>query len=130
MKKFVVSILAIFYLGVSSGATVYFHYCMGQLVESGLVSKKSSKCSKCGMKAAGTKACCKHESKRINIDSVQKLAGYSKQFQICSTDLIRNKYFSFREIYTSSLTKEPPHSNAPPNSDKAPVFIFNCNFRI
>lgn len=130
MKKFIVTILAVFYLGVSSGTTVYFHYCMGQLVESALVSKESQKCSKCGMKAGSTRDCCKHESKQVKIDNAQKLADYSYQFKSFSTDLIWNRYVALPEIYTSSLTEEQPLSNAPPNTDNTPLFIRNCNFRI
>ncbi|WP_200864732.1 hypothetical protein [Arcticibacter svalbardensis] len=36
MKKFFVTLFVVFYLGVSSGATMHFHYCMGQLVDMGL----------------------------------------------------------------------------------------------
>ena len=130
MKTFIVTILAVFYLGVSSGATVYFHYCMGQLIESGLSSKESQKCIGCGMKPGSTKDCCKHESKQVKIDSTQKLADYSFQFKTFSTDLIWNRHIALPEIYTSSLTEEQPLSNAPPDADKTPVFIRNCNFRI
>ena len=130
MKKVIVTVLAVFYLGVSSGATVYFHYCMGQLVESGLVSKEYQKCSKCGMKAGSAKDCCKHESKQVKIDNAQKLAAYSFHFQTFITDLAWNKYIAIPEIYVSSLTEEQPLSNAPPDTDSTPVFIRNCNFRI
>ena len=61
MKKAVVAILACLYLLVSTGATIHTHYCMGKLVDWGLSTKSTGKCSKCGMvktKADTDKGCC------------------------------------------------------------------------
>jgi hypothetical protein len=49
MKRTLLTILAIFYLGVSSGATVHFHYCMGELVSWGLAKQAGKVCDFCGM---------------------------------------------------------------------------------
>lgn len=130
MKKVIVTILAVFYLGVSSGATVYFHYCMGQLVETSLINKEFKACSKCGMKGGSTKDCCKHENKQVKVDNAQKLADYSYHFKAFSTDLPRSVYSETREIYASAFTEEQPLSNSPPDTDNTPAFILNCNFRI
>ncbi|MBK8522228.1 MAG: hypothetical protein IPL54_15650 [Chitinophagaceae bacterium] len=35
-EKFITAILAVLYLGTSSGATIHMHYCMGKLAEWGL----------------------------------------------------------------------------------------------
>jgi hypothetical protein len=48
MKKFLVTILAIVYLGSSIGATTHFHYCMDKLVNWDFGQAKKDKCSKCG----------------------------------------------------------------------------------
>jgi hypothetical protein len=40
MKKFITAILAVLYLGTSSGATIHMHYCMGKLAEWGLGHQK------------------------------------------------------------------------------------------
>ncbi len=130
MKKFIVTILAVFYLGISSGASMHFHYCMGQLIESGLVSQESKKCNECGMQSSNTKDCCKHESKQVKVDSAQKLNDNSYQLKAYSSDLAWNKYSASPEVYTSSVTEEQPLSNAPPITDNTPVFIRNCTFRI
>lgn len=130
MKKFIITILAVFYLGISSGATMHFHYCMGQLIESGLISKEFKKCSKCGMKADSTKNCCKHDSKLVKVDNAQKLSDNSYHFKAFSSDLAWNKYSVVPEVYASSITEEQPLSNAPPATDNTPVFIRNCTFRI
>jgi len=130
MKKFIVTILAVLYLGVSSGATVHFHYCMGRLVEWGLVSKESAKCSKCGMKAGTTKNCCKKENKQIKVDSAQKVSYSSFHFEASSFDVITNNNAVLPHIYISSVTEEYPLTNAPPSAENTPVFLRNRNFRI
>lgn len=130
MKRFIVTILAVFYLGVTSGATVYFHYCMGRLVETGLASKESQKCGKCGMDAESSKSCCKHESKQVKIDSAQKLVDYSLEFKSINSHVDGKGYLALPEIYISTVTEEQPLVNAPPGTDSTPVFIRNCNFRI
>lgn len=130
MKKFIVTILAVLYLGVSSGATVHFHYCMGQLVEWGLISKESEKCSKCGMKAGTTKNCCKKENKQIKIASAQKVSYSSFQFEALSFDINTNNNPVIPDVYISSVTEEYPLINAPPSAENTPVFLRNCNFRI
>ncbi|SDL87618.1 hypothetical protein SAMN05421813_10397 [Daejeonella rubra] len=130
MKKLIVSILAVFYLGISSGATMHFHYCMGQLIESGFLSKESKTCDKCSMKADTTQDCCKHESKLVKVDSAQKLSDNFYQFKTFSSDLAWHKYSVIPRVYTSSITEDQPLSNAPPTTDNTPVFIRNCTFRI
>lgn len=109
---------------------MYFHYCMGQLVESGLISKEIKDCDECGMKAESSENCCKHESKQVKVDSAQKLADYSHHFKAFSSDLSRGKYSAIPKAYAASVTEEQPLSNAPPTTDNTPVFIRNCTFRI
>ena len=47
MKKFITAILAVLYLGTSSGATIHMHYCMGKLADWGLGHKNSKTCGQC-----------------------------------------------------------------------------------
>ena len=68
MKKFVTAILAVLYLGTSTGATVHMHYCMGKLADWGLGHNKSKTCGNCGMEKSEEKdnGCCKDEHKFVN----------------------------------------------------------------
>jgi hypothetical protein len=63
VKKTLASILAIIYLGVSSGVAMTIHYCMGKVSSIDLFHH-SDKCGKCGMKTSS--GCCKDEFKLIN----------------------------------------------------------------
>ncbi|HEY1009930.1 MAG: HYC_CC_PP family protein [Daejeonella sp.] len=130
MKNLIVTILAVFYLGVSSGASVYVHYCMGKVVESGFVSKEGKACNECGMKADKPGDCCKHDSKELKIDSAQKTSSNSFDFSVFGTDLPSNRNSGIPQIFTTALIEEQPVSNSPPRTDSTPVFIRNCIFRI
>ena len=55
MKKFVAVILALVYIGTSTGANIHMHYCMGKLADWGLGDNKSKTCSKCGMEKSDEK---------------------------------------------------------------------------
>ena len=133
MKKFIVSILAVLYLGSSSGATIHLHYCMGKLVEWGLWHKKSDKCSKCGMEMAnkGTgKDCCKDEHKQIQIDKDQKTVENTFQLAQFSGIALDSGFIIYQDTVISSVTEKYPKSNAPARSREQPLFLLNCIFLI
>jgi hypothetical protein len=130
MKRLLITIIAVFYLGVSSGATVHLHYCMGQLVDWGLVSKNPEKCGKCGMKTGSSKDCCKDEQKQLKLESTQKISQNFFQLEAQSIDLGLFAYQSEPDLYVVALAEELPVSNAPPKTPNTPAFIRNCNFRI
>jgi hypothetical protein len=130
MKRLVITLVAVFYLGVSSGATMHLHYCMGQLVEWGLISKNPNKCSKCGMKTGSTKDCCKDEHKQFKIESAQKISENSFQLKAPGLDLALFLSKSETDLHITSLIQEYPIGNAPPDTQNTPRFIRNCSFRI
>lgn len=109
---------------------MHFHYCMGTLIELGLVSEQSKECSKCGMEADKSDKCCKKESKQVKVDDAQRLNDNPYQFKAFTADLLLNRCPLAPELYTSSITEEKPLANAPPIKDNTPVFIRNCSFRI
>src|ERR1035437_4955481 len=95
MRKFIVSILAILYLGLSTGATVHVHYCMGKLVGSSLWhNEKSDLCSKCGMsKKVSKNKCCKDEYKVVKVEQDQKTGDAAYHiYQLTSTIIILNHF--------------------------------------
>lgn len=132
MKKFIVLILAVFYLGVSSGAGLHFHHCMGQLVEWGLSSTKaeaSSGCKKCGMKAGAENDCCKHQTKEVKVDKVQKVSESYFQFAIQSTE-VKSAFPDGNILSYSSVTEAYPVSKSPPGKDDSAKYLQVCSFRI
>lgn len=130
MKKVLITVLAIFYLGVSSGATVHFHYCMGQLINVGLGHEKGSKCSNCGMKKSAAKKCCQDKHQQFKIEKAQNAAQSNlllKQFPVSA---LPQQFVDFFVLAVPSVVEEHPLSHSPPQTEKLPLFIQNRTFRI
>lgn len=133
MKKFIVSILAIFYLSTSMGATIHLHYCMGKLVDWGLGQTSSSKCSNCGMEKSHNsmdQGCCKDEFKQIKNDKDQKLTDNFAQFSKIVNEVAPISFLSYSISLPVVSYKDTPNSNAPPRSSTTSLNIINCVFRI
>ena len=130
MKKFLVSILAVFYLGTSVGATVNLHYCMGRLVNWDLSIKETHTCGKCGMEKVKTKknGCCEDKYQVLQVEKDQK--GEIRYQPGAPFGIAVITIFpSFTTPVPSSISEEYPVSNAPPRS-WVPVRIRYCIFRI
>lgn len=132
MKKFIVFILAILYLGLSTGTTVHMHFCMGKLVGTSVFNNETSDlCSKCGMqKKASKNKCCKDENKIVKIEQDQKITiAPDHLVDLSSIEIVQNNYILPTTFINSSI-EEAPLSNAPPFALNTPIFIRNCVFRI
>jgi len=131
MKKLLITVLAIFYLGVSSGATVHFHYCMGELIEWGLsnnTSEGADGCSNCGIKKGASENCCKDQKQELKLKESQKAPLCLYQAKIFVVEPI---LYHELQVKTLPLISEQHSSiNAVPRTGKTSVFIRNCNFRI
>lgn len=128
MKKLLVTILAVVYITVSSGATINMHYCMGKLMTVDLQQEQKGTCGSCGMEKSGHKGCCKDEQKKLQIEKDQKISESSSQFQYAVSEISVPTYFSYS--YSPSLSISYPVSHASPGLGTIPIFIRNCNFRI
>ena len=128
MKKIVTFILALFYLSVSTGASVHLSYCMGKMVNEGLWHSGSKKCSTCGMEKKEN-GCCKDEFKQLKIDSDQTLP----EPGLKTPETIS---FAFSVIDAPSFTGLPAitilisRAKAPPETGKTATYIRNRVFRI
>lgn len=128
MKRFVITVLAIFYLGVSSGATVHFHYCMGQLIEWGLTNDTTENAENCGMSKDSSEDCCKDKKQEFKVKESEKAQVNSCQVQVFALESI-----TYPDLPESALTMASDlisGNKASPRTQKTPVFIQNCNFRI
>jgi hypothetical protein len=66
VKRSLIAILAIFYLVISSGFTINFHYCMGKLKT---VKLQAIAGKLCGCKAGENNKCCQSEYKVVKLQS-------------------------------------------------------------
>lgn len=132
MRKLVVFIVAFLYLASASGATVHMHYCMGELIDSGLWHNSDKSCSNCGMEKSDSadNGCCKDEHKFVKLDKDQKTAE-QHVFHLYLLSAVETHVFNVAELkLPSSLTECFPVNNAPPLQSAIPIFIRNCVFRI
>ncbi len=132
MKKFITAILAVLYLGTSTGAMIHMHYCMGKLANWGLGQQDSKTCGKCGMEKSDQKdnGCCKDEHKFFKDDSAQKVTERSLHLMQVVAVALPPDFTQLPQIAFTSITEECPVSNAPPRTPGVPIYIRNCTFRI
>ncbi len=132
MKKILAAILAVIYLGTSTGATVHMHYCMGKLADWGLGHNKSKTCGECGMEKTEEKdnGCCKDEHKFVKNDGDQKIAEAGFQMMQLASVALPVSFVEIPDNNFSSVTEENPISHAPPRSTGVAVYILNRTFLI
>ena len=130
MKKFLVAILAILYMGTSIGATIQLHYCMGRFVEWKLRHNNNSLCSRCGMerKSGSARGCCRDEYKHIKIDNDQKRS--ENYVQLNETVAEIRPTGSDHSILFSLVAGSFAQINSPPPLCSISLGILHCVFRI
>ncbi len=131
MKKLLLGILTILYFGVSTGATLHVHYCMGKMVGIDLVSKDKDHCHQCGMKIMnGGKGCCHDEQKSIKIANDQNSPEAAFQLiQLTSVAIVKN-YTELPSVLMATLQGDEVNAQSLIRSPQVAVYIRNCVFRI
>ena len=127
MKKILVSILAVFYLASSVGATVHLHYCMDKFINWSLLNG-GDKCSECGMEKDG--GCCKDENKFVKNNIDQKVAESSFHLIQMAAVASPTAFMHTTEYYVTSITQENSFDHAPPRSNSAGIYLLNSVFRL
>lgn len=120
-----------FYLGVSSGATLHIHHCMGELVEWGFSDNSldaDGKCSSCGMKQANSDLCCKSQKQELKLKESYKAS--INVFQIQAIEIQSQRYFLLPVLAVSKAKGENIDSYLDLRTRSIPPFLRNCNFRI
>lgn len=127
MKKLFVTILALLYLGISTGAPLHLHYCMGKLVEMQLYGENGKPCD-CGSKQKNVckKDCCKHEQKLVKLEKDQKITESTILSIISAVATLPTYHNTLPEIAFTSITENFPLNNPPPESGGQKLFILNC----
>lgn len=130
MKKFLITILAVTYLSVSSGATINMHYCMGKLMNWDLSQEQVAKCGSCGIGKTGHKGCCNDKQTILQIEKDQKISESVFQVLKYSPAVVVGVYPALPVVRLSSTGTNNPLAHSPPLIGSVPVFILHCNFRI
>lgn len=132
MKKALLTILTIFYLGVSSGATLHFHYCMGELVKLSIFDEQKKSCDFCTMstKEIQQKSCCKDNFSEAKVDQSKETSPTVYQFKQLQQAVLNKPVNQINYVPVLIETGKAALSNAPPLIPDIPVFILNCTYRI
>lgn len=132
MKKFIIGILAVLYIGASTGAAVNMHYCMGEFTNWGIWQLDSKTCSNCGMQKSNKKdnGCCKDEHKFIKSNIDQKTVESSFELMGSIGSSLLTGYAELPSLRLASITEQTPVSNAPPRSSSIAAYIVNRTFLI
>jgi len=132
MKKLIVAILALIYITTSTGVIVHMHYCMGKVVELGLVSNVKNNCGKCGKVIVEGKDndCCKDKVKLLKNMADQRNAELAFQMIHCIAVEMPVSFIEIPPINFTSVTVDYPLSHAPPLHHGVPLYILNCIYLI
>ena len=127
MKKLSIAILAIIYLGVSSGIAMNIHYCMGKFSSVDMMHS-NDKCSKCGMKNSKN-SCCNEKFKIVKLTDSHKII--SNEINIFSpvTILDNSQSIFHTNIFSSNVTSDF-NNHSPPKSRGISLNILYSIFRI
>jgi len=129
VKKCLVTILAILYLTVSTGATIHMHYCMGKMVAWGLWrTQDKDACAACNMDKK--KGCCEDKKQSVKIESKYNFQPATFHFSKVWIDLPQYDWTNYTLITHSHQIINYPLSNSPPGTDKIPIYISNCVYRV
>ncbi len=132
MKKLLIAILALVYIGTSTGVTLHMHYCMEKLAGWEFGHNNSNTCSQCGMEKSEEKdnGCCRDEHKFIKNDADQKTAEVTFHLLLLQVVALPVSFIEIPFKDFASLTEQNPISHAPPQPCSIAVYIRNCVFLI
>lgn len=130
MKRIVIFILTLLYLGTTSGATVHFHYCMGKLVAWSFSHASQKHCFHCGMiKVDNGNDCCQDQHKQVKIEKDQTITEISgKSLQLFPLFIVTEYAHLSGNGYVVAL--DCPVAHAPPFFGNIAIHTRNCVFRI
>ena len=130
MKKFVVSIVLICYLAVSSGVIINFHYCMNKLASTEFFASATKECPKCGMHIETSHGCCRDEVQVVKMDDDQKIStAFSFELPLLEAPVVKPSAFIVASFYTISGTKHFLN-HSPPLLSSQDTYLQNSVFRI
>ncbi|MEO5650978.1 MAG: hypothetical protein ABIR03_13795 [Ginsengibacter sp.] len=130
MKKFLFLILTLAYFTSTSGATIYFHQCMGKTIAWDLKANENNDCGECGMHKNAPDPCCGDHVKVLKIqDGHQLPVAFLKQIQVPVMALPAVS-FTLLEPQLLSAINETSLSITPLRSSKTNYCILYCTFLI
>ena len=131
MKRSAAFILTLLYFVTSTGATMNYHFCMGEMANISILGNGDKNCGKCGMEKhpARDNGCCKDETKWLKIEDDHKTSPAHFQVPKLPLETISAILF-FNDLFASQQVCAIPESKAPLRSFEIETYLLNCVFRI
>jgi hypothetical protein len=132
VKKLVTIFIALIYLGTTTGATFYKHYCMGEVAGWGMGYEQSAECDNCGMANSNQSenGCCKDEQKFIKNDSDQRSAVNNIDFKSINPLACLFPISGMHECKITAAQRPASLYHSPPVIITEGKFLLYCVFRI
>ena len=128
MKKLTIALIAIIYMGISSGIAMEIHYCMGKRAGVDFYATAKDKCGKCGMSGKKT-GCCNDEYKFVKLNDCYKNVSNDVVFGIPDVaDL--HSYGNYKSTFKAAATALATQNHSPPGHTRPSAYIMNCVFRL
>jgi hypothetical protein len=131
MKKILISVIAMFYLTVSSGLAMNIHYCMGKIASVTFGHEQDhndGECSKCGMSKTENH-CCNDEIQFVKLTDDQQVSKDQTFFtQTCYT--IPVSFVSLNEPLQGNSIEPYTDYFSPPSPTLNKVYLAINVFRI
>ena len=128
VKKFLLSIVTMLYMTMSSGIAMEIHYCMGKQAGIDFYDTAIEKCGRCGMKEKKG-GCCSDEHKFYKLaDAHKNVSSDDNVFVSPMAALILQP--SLYPPVMPGNRKNLLHTILPQSDSGPPIFIRNCVFRI
>jgi len=130
MKRIIVTILAIAYLGTSTGAMISMHFCMGKLANWSFGNDETKTCGKCGMEKKTNHGCCQDEHKFFKSSSDQKITESAfNEIQLLAA-VLPASFVEVKHVVLPCITEENPTGHAPPLHHGVSIYVLTCDYRI
>jgi len=132
VKRVIVSILAILYIGTSAGASVRMHFCMDQLISWQFGQETADKCEGCSMKKKSSQndGCCKDEHQFLKSNSDQKADPLALQLVPIPVTALPSAYIGWLASRSKTVSQNNSLQFASPFYAGAPLYIRYAVFRI
>lgn len=130
MKKIIFLIATMAYMFSTTGATVYIHHCMGNVVDWDFMKNDVDRCTTCSMEKDAENDCCKDEIKVLKIDEADKHPETADN-QLSFKDVILPiTYFALTQQDFTVNNKELPPINIPLNQTVPDLCVLHCTYLI
>ena len=127
VKRFVVTILALIYLTITSGVLINVHFCMGEIASVEYGQDATSACEKCGMESKA--GCCSTEVAFVKVSEQQKSEA-TTSINTPLPQILHTEYSQQLAVSTLPIAGKSHQAHVSPRYQTESLNVLYRNFRI